>query len=177
MIAKVPKVIGARKVHGVLADGIDMLADRIGRAREDMHFREIIPESFILGCSTPKEAGVDAEINGKVEIWFVRHSWTSGSQTIAMVRYPNTKSHDWLWPSLHWIQLKGLSPWIRICLLPLPWVLVPVQETQMLLASQQEVISNQVHRIQTLENSVKDLPLRTKSRMIRCVASIGLSTP
>ena len=70
------------------------MADRIGSTKEDVRFREIIPESFILGCSTPKEASVDAKINGKVEIWFVGHSWTSGSQTILMVRYPNAKSHD-----------------------------------------------------------------------------------
>ena len=53
--------------------------------KEDVHFREIIPESFILGYSTQKEASVNGKINRKVEIWFVRHSWISGSQTIVMV--------------------------------------------------------------------------------------------
>ena len=46
-----------------------MLASKIGSVKEDVRFREIILESFILGCSTPKEASVNAEINRKVEIW------------------------------------------------------------------------------------------------------------
>jgi len=46
------------------------LAGRIGSAKEDVRFREIEPESFVLGYPTPKEASVDAEIDGEAEVWF-----------------------------------------------------------------------------------------------------------
>lgn len=35
-----------------------------------MRFREIEPDSFILEYPTPKEASVDAEIDGEAEAWF-----------------------------------------------------------------------------------------------------------
>ena len=38
--------------------------------KEDIRFREIEPESFVLGYPTPKEASVDAEIDGEAEAWF-----------------------------------------------------------------------------------------------------------
>ena len=46
------------------------MTDKIGSAKEDVRFREIEPESFVLGYPTPKEASVDAEIDGEAEAWF-----------------------------------------------------------------------------------------------------------
>jgi len=46
------------------------LTDKIGSAKEDVRFKEIEPESFVLGYPTPKEASVDAEIDGEAEAWF-----------------------------------------------------------------------------------------------------------
>ena len=50
--------------------GIDMSADRVGSAKEDPCFRDIEPESFVLGYPTPKEVGVNAEVYGGIEIRF-----------------------------------------------------------------------------------------------------------
>ena len=47
-----------------------MLADRISSAKEGVRFREIEPESFVLGYPTPKEVSVDTEIDGEAETWF-----------------------------------------------------------------------------------------------------------
>jgi hypothetical protein len=46
------------------------LTAKIGSAKEDVRFREIEPESFVLEYPTPKEASVDAEIDGEAEAWF-----------------------------------------------------------------------------------------------------------
>jgi len=46
------------------------LTDKIGSVKEDVRFREIEPESFVLEYPTPKEASVDAEIDGEAEAWF-----------------------------------------------------------------------------------------------------------
>jgi len=50
--------------------GVDTLTDKIGSAKEDVRFREIEPDSFVFGYPTPKEASVDAEIDGEAETWF-----------------------------------------------------------------------------------------------------------
>lgn len=58
-------------IHQVITRlGVDTLTDKIGSAKEDVRFREIEPESFVLGYPTPKEASVDAEIDGEAEAWF-----------------------------------------------------------------------------------------------------------
>lgn len=46
------------------------MTDKIGSAKEDVRFREIEPEAFVLEYPTPKEASVDAEVNGEAETWF-----------------------------------------------------------------------------------------------------------
>ena len=38
--------------------------------KEDVRFREIEPEAFVFDYPTPKEASVDAEIEGETEVWF-----------------------------------------------------------------------------------------------------------
>ena len=70
------------------------MVDRIGSAKEDVRFREIEPESFVLGYPTPKEASVDAEIDGETETWFdwaFLDFWKSNYCNEAS---PHAKSHD-----------------------------------------------------------------------------------
>ena len=58
-------------VHQIITRlGVDTLTDKIGSAKEDARFREVEPEAFVLGYPTPKEASIDAEIDGEAEAWF-----------------------------------------------------------------------------------------------------------
>jgi hypothetical protein len=58
-------------VHQIITRlGVDTLTDKIGSMKEDVRFREIEPEAFVLGYPTPKEASVDAEIGEEAEAWF-----------------------------------------------------------------------------------------------------------
>lgn len=58
-------------IHQIITRlGVDTLTDKIGNVKDDVRFREIEPEDFVLGYPTPKEASVDAEIDGEAEVWF-----------------------------------------------------------------------------------------------------------
>ena len=58
-------------IHQIITRlGVDTLTDKIGSVKEDVRFREIEPEVFVLDYPTPKEASVDAEIEGEAEVWF-----------------------------------------------------------------------------------------------------------
>jgi len=101
--------------------------------KEDVRFREIEPEAFVLEYPTPKEASVDAEIEGEAEAWFdwaFLDFWKSNYYTAqrAVAAGPNSSATA---------TSSGGSGQGND------------QESQMLLSSLREVISNQAHEIQT----------------------------
>ena len=72
---KAPRLERANKDRAVAHQtitrpGVDVLADRIGSAKEDVHFRELELESFIPRYRTPEEVSVNAEVDGEAGTWF-----------------------------------------------------------------------------------------------------------
>lgn len=58
-------------VHQIITRlGVDTLTDKIGGVKEDIRFREVEPETFILRYPMPKEANIDPETDDEAEAWF-----------------------------------------------------------------------------------------------------------
>ena len=144
-----------------------------------MRFKEIEPESFVLEYPTPKEASVDAETEEEAEAWFdwafldfwksnycndpvfERKSsllikiFTSDTAQRAVAAGPNSSATT--------TSSAGSSQGID-------------QETQMLLSSLREVISNQAQEIQALQKSIKDLSVSSKTKDDEVWLSVNLPT-